>query len=66
MARTPRTRNQKKYAAAARAQFRLEQALARIDFEEDVVIPNLERLAELEKKGKVDLDLKLTPLEIEP
>lgn len=65
MARVPRTREQKKYAAAARAQLRLQQTLERIDFEEDVVFPTLDRIAELEAAGGVELNIKLTPLEIE-
>lgn len=64
MARTPRTRAQKKYAAAARAQFRLQQSLERIDHEEDIVIPLIEQVAELEKKGTVELKIEMKPLEL--
>lgn len=66
MARTPRTRAQKRFAAAARAQFNLKKALDRIDYEEEVILPALERIEELEAQGKaVDIEVATKSLEIE-
>ena len=45
------TREQKKWAAARRAQFALDSALRRIDFMEDVVKPELEAI----RKGELTL-----------
>ena len=45
------TREQKKWAAARRAQFALDTALRRIDYMEDVVKPELEAI----RKGELKL-----------
>lgn len=63
--RAPRTKAQKQFTIAARAQFNLQKALERLDYEEEVILPGLEKIAELEKKGDVTLNLNLKPLEIE-
>jgi predicted metalloprotease len=47
------SRAERKLKALLRAQFRLKQALARIDFEEDVLLPQIEAL----KSGKSVLGL---------
>ena len=47
-----RTREQRKHAAVRRAQFSLKTALERIDYQEDVVKPELEALAE----GRAHID----------
>lgn len=64
--RVPRTKAQRRYAAAARAQFNLQKALDRIDYEEEVILPALERIAELEAAGQtVEIAVSAKPLEIE-
>lgn len=47
------SRQERKLKAVRRAQFRLKQALERIDFEEDVLLPEIEAL----KSGKSVLGL---------
>ena len=47
------SRQERKLKAFRRAQFRLKQALERIDFEEDVLLPEIEAL----KSGKSVLGL---------
>jgi hypothetical protein len=44
----------KKWLAARRAQFRLKQTFDRIDFEEDVLVPELDALL----SGKVHLEIE--------
>jgi hypothetical protein len=48
------SRTERKLKALRRAQFRLKQALERIDFEEDVLLPEIEAL----KAGKSVLGLE--------
>ena len=47
------SRQERKLKAVRRAQFRLKQALERIDFEEDILLPEIEAL----KSGKSVLGL---------
>lgn len=47
------TREEKKFKAALRAQFRLKQTLERIDFEEDVLRPEVNRLINTIDAGKI-------------
>lgn len=48
------SRQERKLKAVRRAQFRLQQSLERIDFEEDVLMPEIEAL----KAGKPILGLE--------
>lgn len=64
--RTPRTKTQRQYAAIERAKFNLDKALARIEYEESVILPGLEKIAKAEAEGKtVTLSFNNAPLEIE-
>lgn len=54
MASTRQSREVKKYLAARRAQFRLKQTFDRIDWDEDVLFPELEAIL----SGKVHAELE--------
>lgn len=54
MASTRQSREVKKWAAARRAQLRLKQTFERIDYEEDVILPEVEAML----SGKVKLQIE--------
>ena len=54
---TRQSRELKKWLASRRAQFRLKQQFDRIDFEEDVLLPETEALL----SGKVRLEIEADP-----
>ena len=58
----PRSKAQKQYSMIERAKFNLKKALDRVDYEEEVILPGIERIAELEREGVVvEIGYELTP-----
>jgi hypothetical protein len=51
-----RSRAERKAAAALRAQLALQHSFERIDYDYDVIVPELQKIRELEKENVVDVE----------
>jgi hypothetical protein len=61
----PRSKAQKQFSMIERAKFNLKKALDRIEYEEEVILPGIEHIAELEREGvAVEIDYELIPTEL--